>query len=76
MIDLKQSIKYYSLGVDLDSTRVECVIELANMYESNRLKFQLLTTVLPDKVADTSSDDYLFIEKLATNVYFFNLVIL
>jgi len=74
--DLKQSIKYYSLGVDLDPTRVECVVELVSMYESDRLKFQLLTTVLPDKVADTSSDDYLFIEKLTTNVYFFNLVIL
>jgi hypothetical protein len=74
--DFKQSIYYYSLGQELDPTRVECIMELANIFENKRIKLQLLTSVPHNKVADTNSNDYLFVEKLTTDVFFFNLVII
>lgn len=74
--DLKKAISYYTKSRAFDPTRVDCIMELANMFSDEKLKLNILTSIPSHSVADPKSENYLFIDMLTHNVYYFNTVII
>lgn len=74
--DFKKAIHYFIKSRDFDNRRVDCLLEMANMFNDDKLMLNILTSVSPENVADPMSDEYLFIDVPTHNVYYFNTVII
>ena len=74
--DFKKAIHYFTKSKTFDNSRVDCLLELANMFDDDALKLNILTSITPENVADPMSDKFLFIDALTHNVYYFNTVII
>lgn len=71
-----EAIKYYSKSRIFDPTRVDCILEMAKLFDDDKLKLSILTSIPANYVADPSRDCYLFIDTTTHNVFFFNTVII
>lgn len=74
--DVNMAIKYYIESIKHDSSRVECILELSRLFQNEKIKFKILTSVPPKLIANPISEKYLFIDIPTHNVFFFNEIII
>lgn len=74
--DINNAIKYFTLAEKYDSTRVECVMGLSDLFDNDIIKLSILTSIPYETVANPISSNYLFIDTPRHNVYYFNSVII
>ena len=55
-----EAIKYYSKSRIFDPTRVDCILEMAKLFDDDKLKLSILTSIPANYVADPSRDCYLY----------------